>query len=405
MIPDYLTGARLFQDVERYAAFGEHRTGGKGESATTEWIADELEKAGLKTSRQTVTLRQFFVRECSLKAGNHSVLCFPWWFPRGTSPEPVRARLALPGATLQEVSGKIALVKQEGRWMSPRFRADVEKMVGDIAATGALAIVFISESPSGELVAVNTSDRAKPWHLPVVLAGPKDEKTLVAAAQAGTTVSLLADGTIDPETRAQNLFGRWGGDKDIIVVSTPKSGWFTCGGERGPGIAIVLALARWIGQRKPEVNYLLDFNTGHELHNLGTRRFLAEAAPRPERVRFWLHFGANIATWSYEQTTTGLRQFADPAKYPVVASHEEILPLVKNAFSHIPSVKPRVGAGIGEFSPVIEAGYRGFGVYGGPYRYFHCPNDGPQGTAPELLEPVMAAVIHALEAIEKLPGR
>ncbi|MDP2919171.1 MAG: hypothetical protein Q8O43_02995 [Dehalococcoidia bacterium] len=399
-IPDYLSGIRLFKDVEKYVSFGEHRTGSAGESAATEWIADELEKAGLKTSRQEITLRQFCIRESRLTIGNRSVQCFPWWFPHGTGPVPLSARLAHLDAGLEDLKNRIALVRQQGRWVSPRFRVEVEKMVRDIAETGARAVIFISESPSGELVAVNTGEHVEPWPVPVVLVGPKDEHVLVQAGREDTAVTLMVDGLVDPQTHSENIFGRWGDDKNIIVVSTPKSGWFTCGGERGPGIAIVLALARWVGQRQPQASYWLDFNTGHELHNLGTREFLREAAPEAGNVRFWLHLGANIATWRYEQTETGLRRFTDPAKYPVIVSHDEIMPLVKNAFSHIPEVKPRLGAGVGEFGPVVEAGYRGFGLYGGPYHYFHSPDDGPQGTAPELLEPVMLAVIEALANVE-----
>jgi len=45
--------------------------------------------------------------------------------------------------------------------------------------------------------------------------------------------------------------------------------------------------------------------------------------------------------------------------------------------------------------------YRGFGVNGGPYRYFHTPEDMPEaGTAPQLLEPMAAALVRALELLE-----
>lgn len=31
-----------------------------------------------------------------------------------------------------------------------------------------------------------------------------------------------------------------------LAVSTPTSGWFNCGGERGPGIAVFLSLVSWL---------------------------------------------------------------------------------------------------------------------------------------------------------------
>jgi hypothetical protein len=84
----------------------------------------------------------------------------------------------------------------------------------------------------------------------------------------------------------------------------------------------------------------------------------------------------------------------------VPCGNEDILSVVTDAFATVPGVKPYVGTGIGELGPVFDAGYDGFGVYGGPYRYFHTPNDGPQGTAPELLEPVASALTLALARIE-----
>lgn len=131
--------------------------------------------------------------------------------------------------------------------------------------------------------------------------------------------------------------------------------------------------------------------------------FLKKIAPPPSQVRCWLHLGANIATWSWEETATGLQRRAEPEKYIIRCGSDDILPLVTDAFADIPWVKPMVGPGIGELGPVLEAGYRGFGVYGGPYRFFHTPTDGPHGTAPELLEPIALALTKALESVEALP--
>ena len=33
-----------------------------------------------------------------------------------------------------------------------------------------------------------------------------------------------------------------------MVLSTPRSGWFTCAGERGPGIALWMALLPWMAK-------------------------------------------------------------------------------------------------------------------------------------------------------------
>jgi len=408
MIQDILSGNALFRDVVTYTQLGQHRTGNEGEEITTDWIAHELEKAGLTTSFQTFHLRQYFVREVSLIAGDQKVDCFPWWYPCGTGPKPLKAKLVLPGTDNASQKGNIVLFKAEsgnvaGRWTAELTILEIEKMVQAMADNGVLAVIVITKSPSKELTAINTSDKAEPWPIPVVLTGQKDEPILTEAVEQDVEVSLLVDGTDEMQAQARNVFGRLDNGNEYIVISTPKSGWFYSGGERGPGVALSLALARWAGKRQPKINYWFDFNSGHERFNLGTRKFIEELVPPPQNVKCWLHLGANIATWNWEDTTVGLKRFAEPSRYPVVCSDTELLNVVTDAFKEMPDVKPYVGPGIGELSPVIQAGYRGFGIYGGSYRFFHTPGDMPGGTAPELLEPMVNAVVNALEHIEELP--
>ena len=295
----------------------------------------------------------------------------------------------------------IALLKSpSGRQSFASSRSEAEETIHNMAREGALAVVVITETPSGELAAINTSEQTEPWPIPVVLVGSRDESMLTAAAQQNAEASLLVDGRDEPQAVARNVIGRFGRGEDIIVISTPKSGWFHCGGERGPGIALSLALARWVIQHQPQVSYWFDFNSGHELLNLGTRQFLKKLAPSPNRVRCWMHLGANIATWSWGESATDLQRQGKPEKYRICCGDADLLPLVTEAFADMPGVKPDTGPGIGELIPVLEAGYRGFGVYGGHYHFFHTPDDGPQGTAPELLEPMALALTRALESIE-----
>ncbi len=394
----------LYRDVVTYSQLGEHRTGTDGEEITTDWIAQQLEEAGLQTSFQTFSLRQFFVRETSLIVGDQQVECFPWWYPCQTGPRPIRAQLAPFGASNDLLKGRMALIKvSANRWRDASFRPDIEKTIQNIAKAGALAVVVVIEAPSKELVAINTSEQVGPWPIPVVLVGLQDELALAIAVGKSSQVSLLVDGMDKPQAKARNVFGRYDRGKDVIVISTPKSGWFHCGGERGPGVALSLALARWVGQRQPRVSYWFDFNSGHERFNLGTRMFLKEVAPPPSQVRCWLHLGANIATWSWEETAAGLQRRTEPEKYIIRCGSDDILPLITEAFADIPWVKPMAGPDVSEFGPVLEAGYRGFGVYGGPYRFFHAPTDGPHGTSPELLQPIALALTKALESVEALP--
>jgi hypothetical protein len=115
-----------------------------------------------------------------------------------------------------------------------------------------------------------------------------------------------------------------------VVVATTLSGWFRCAGERGSGIAIALQLAQDLAARWP---MMVVGTTGHELHYLGLRRFLATQALHPAAVIF---LGANLATmplgperestfrsWHVGRTTAGgglakrLEEVLAPVHFPV----------------------------------------------------------------------------------------
>ena len=65
----------------------------------------------------------------------------------------------------------------------------------------------------------------------------------------------------------------------------------------------------------------------------------------------------------------------------------------------VPDLKPRTVLPGGELKAYMEHGYRSFGFFGGN-RYFHTVVDGPEQTAPELLEPIARGLADALLAIE-----
>src|SRR5260370_25599447 len=66
---DFLAGANLYNDVARYASFGSHRFGPPGDRATADWIAGELQAAGLRVAVQPATLRrQYFVYRATADA-------------------------------------------------------------------------------------------------------------------------------------------------------------------------------------------------------------------------------------------------------------------------------------------------------------------------------------------------
>ncbi len=224
-----LSGANLYEDVIAYYNLGEHRTAGEGDLRTSQWLLEHLRKAGLKSTLQSFLLRQFFVRQTRLTVGDKTIRAFPLWFPRTTGGAPIIGSVAVfeRGAGPESQQNKIALLKFPASAGAAIQRLHSEMVLG-AAKAGALAAIAVTEGATKEIIALNSSVGAEPWPIPVVLVGQRDEPALDAAASSGAKVSLLVDGEDDAEAKAKNVIARVDHGKDLIVVSTPQSGWFRC---------------------------------------------------------------------------------------------------------------------------------------------------------------------------------
>jgi hypothetical protein len=276
---------------------------------------------------------------------------------------------------------------------------------GRAVAAGAAAILFETNdrAGSGELVAQNAErqyvDVERP--VPTLSFGAADAERLRRSIGRDVTVRLT--GRMDNAARARNIVGRLERRRDAewIVISTPSSGWFTCAGERGPGIAILLALAEWAVARPDGLNYLFVGTSGHELDFLGARLFHgAHLAPPPERTRAWLHLGASIATPPWEHVGGVWRPTATVTTGTLQAS-EELASILRDAFRDLPMYALRTDIRLGEFRNLVDHGYRGLGVVGGSNPWFHVPRDTPDTVAPATLSAVTRATARALEDVER----
>jgi hypothetical protein len=395
-----LAGAKLFEDVIAYYNLGEHRTATEADLKTSQWLADQLRAAGLATTFQSFRLRQFFIRQTHLAIGDRNIRAFPLWFPRATGPSPINATLAAFDKTAgsRPVQGKIALVKFPFDARSSVLEGHRE-IISAASKDGALAVVAITEGPTKEIIALNSPTGAEPWPIPVMLISPRDEPLLTAVERAGAKASLLLDGEDDADAKAKNVIARLDRGKDLIVVSTPQSGWFRCAAERGPGIALFLGLARWASRRPSGASFLFVSTSGHELGGVGMQAFQKELAPKPERVLCWVHLGAGIATFSWEETATGWKRLQEPDSKRYLMASPDLVPLLTTTFAGLPGLTPTVGRAVGEFEFMLKAGYHTFGIAAG-HRFHHTPADSPEMTGPEILEPIGSALVRTIETIE-----
>jgi hypothetical protein len=392
----------MMADVRAYYAFGVHRTAYEGDRRTSGWLAERFKAMGLQTSAHTWRLRQFFLDQASIEDSQGIVEAFPIWLPRATGPDGLRARLVLADATTPAsgLAGAIAWLQPAGA--SGPTRQALERRALD---AGAAAIIFTTADRAGTglLVAENAErqfvDLERP--VPTLMFGEADADRL--RKSVGREVTLRLTGRMDSVAMATNVVGRLvrRPDAQWIVVSTPSSGWFTCGGERGPGVAILLALAQWAAARTDGVNYFFVANSGHELDYLGARLLHdAHVTPPPEKTRAWLHLGASIATppWG---VVNGSLQPADRVVTGTLQASEELAPIMRRALAALPMYTLSTDTRIGEFRDLVAAGYRGLGVVGGSDPWFHVKRDDPTAVSAATLSVVAKAMAQVLEEVER----
>lgn len=390
-----LSGEALYGDVIRYAALGEHRTGGEGDLATAEWLCRELAAAGVDSSSQMFRFTRFSARKSTIKVGGNAFSGLPFWFPHVTPVQGAHGVLVRMGADAP-LKGAIALADAAtaGVW----HQVDVPTLARRAAAAGAAGLVVAFDHPSGEHYQPNAVEGLEQTPLPIptlVVSGGEGERL---RESVGSDAVLTITGERIPDSPAFNVFGRIvrGGGK-WIVVSTPLSGWFQAAGERGPGIALWLGLARWAAATPGDQNFLFVATSGHELHYLGAKAAIgAHRVPPPQEVAFWLHLGASIGTraWATRDGQVVPLDHEPPGKFFFV--HPGAMSAARAAFALLPelglqSVSSLPDSAGGELAVFRNAGYPVAGIVGA-HRFFHTLRDLPDVTAPDLLAPYGVAL-------------
>lgn len=396
--PDPLGGDLLYADVIKYISFGEHRTAYPGDINTAEYIVKSLKQAGLDVEQKTWTLNQFFLTDCKLNVDGREFECFPAWYPNTT---PVTGKLALYNhADTSNLKGHIAYADSSFGIAANISLNDIAETVRDAGATG-LVIVCRNQSNSGLLTAVNAKRKGQsmeyhqaPLPIPSVIVADNDNAKLSAAASAGLTASISINGQHKTDVKAHNVLATLKRSDKWIIVTTPLSGWFTCGGERGPGVALFLGLARWAAQQHSKHSFAFIANSGHELDNMGAHftldEYLSSYDISQGNVTAWLHLGAGIACRKWEKDGSDFRplEISNPSAF--LQATEALLPPIKPAFQDIQGLKIGTGSYGGELGEIVDAGYNAFGFFGNNF-FFHTRMDTEKETSPQLLEPIARA--------------
>lgn len=379
---NYLDGNTLFSTVKKYVSLGEHRTGTPTDLATSEWIGKELKSAGFDVKYLEFPIRQFFPEKVFLAEGKDTILAFPLWWINEKINRVVTGTLVDAGKTETFAANSIALIHLPLKPANANPKAYVDSLV-NLGVTG---IVAITDNESGEIEAYNTNKNQQPWRVPVILIAPKDSAKALAFVRSAKSVTLAIHGAFQ-DVKGRNVYGTIGHGDKYIVVSTPISGWFTCGGERGSGVAIWLGLAKWAATQASDYTFVFTANSGHEHAFKGAHEFLERNAPPTDKTKLWIHFGAGAATLEWKKTANGLVKQTNVDPNRRFFFSDAVKGSFDKSFKNIKAQKILANENPGgELVYVAQKGYTRFAGVSYVHPFFHVKTDDENTTSPEILE-------------------
>jgi hypothetical protein len=373
--------AMVAADLDKYIGFGSKQAGGAGNIACGNWLAAELDGLGFKVERQEVATPFFEAARSELLCGDMKAPLWPQPIVVQTASEGIIGpllRVDAAGRAEKPLDGAIALVDLPfARWSSALAKPIREPIAAAFAA-GAKAAVAITNGPTGKIIALNADGRAAMFGGPVALLAPENAAPFLAAAMRRESAMMIVRGTGGRRT-AFNFIGRIDrGKPRWLVVSTPRSGWYVCAGERGPGVAAWLWLARWASQAVQGYNLAFVCNTAHEYEYLGASEALKTFTPKPADTHFWLHLGANVAARDWHEGVGQWRPLASVDTQRYLSLSPSLLPLAREVFAGHPGLEAPYSSDTltaGELTEIIAAGYAPAAGVFGIHRYHHVAED------------------------------
>lgn len=361
------TWEQLIDAVRAYSAWPTHRTGSLEHRETLAWLAGRLRALGLAPQMDAFTIPGFRVRTVRLEIDGANVPADAYYYSGATGPTGVAGTLVGIGA--EDLTGKIAVahVPFAANFLAPAL----DDAMARAHTCGAAALLAITDGLSEHRVQKNVTPSAEPRGVPTLLVGPDDADAFLRRVGAGQARVRLDAAFAPIETHNLSAEIR-GAGKRTLVIWTPVTGWYACAAERGPGVAVLLALAGRFA-RMPEgerpARVLLAFTGGHELHHAGFEAWLDAQEAVLDGARF-VHLGATLAA-AVEHRTRLFVRYPEPLRSRLAA-------VARKAGLDV-DFAPDDAPLLGEQRNVVERGWPVLS-YSGGHALFHTPADVPDAT-------------------------
>lgn len=408
-------GEALYKDVLSYSASGEHRTGSQGFKEAMKWYDNELQVSGYQTEWIPYHLGRYYdLATCDLKVaavdGGSSIACFPVW--------PVETSAVSFGELVfgceVDCKDKVVALNMSGISLDDDTLSTVSAAVFNGGAAGVVLINAANEGLGAVLdlpVALNddamNTTKMPLWGVPVVVVGSAYASSILVAGAHIDSLSITGSVL---KNQTENVLHAWlpttiSSSKPAVILESGLSGWHVCGGERGPGVAFSLSLARWYAELGTKAAHAVHIfaTSGHEIgSSFGLPDFfgyLAGINLAPDNVAGWLHTGSATVTYSSFDTTgagSGIALAWSAYTAGSALGNCSVSPLTAAGYSPQAATPGGGGGGVAE---IIDAGYNALGFWGS-FPRFHTPDDDASSVGPELLEPVATALLNVMECLE-----
>ena len=375
---------RPLEILERYAALGLHRTGNPTDGATAAWLEDLLSGAGARVERHGYGF-PMVKGAASLAAPLADVPLLPLYYAGEGTLETERVHLVSLPFEVDHVPEGIGGL--------------LASAVAEAQAAGAEVAVLTTPCPNDSLCAINRDPRNR-IGFPICLAPGRALERLHS-----NPLHIRYSVEIGPG-ESENLTAVWRapGDKRLpIMITTPTTGWFTCAGERGSGLAVALSVAQAMADRHP---ILLSLMSGHELGFMGGRRF-AEAFDEP--LAGVLHLGSCVADKAGYEAAAG--RFMPDALTAVTNLAPDGFAAIRQILEPlgVPLRRPErprdPACWIGESQLWAERGVPMLSIAGASPT-FHTPEDTFEAAAdPGLLQSVCDRALRCLDVLAETAGQ
>ncbi|MEO1038653.1 MAG: hypothetical protein AAFX09_03835 [Pseudomonadota bacterium] len=393
----------LQADLAAYDGFGVHRTGSAADLATADWLEARFQAHGFSTERQAFTAPDHDAIEARIIFGEDALglIAQPPFRRDGENRVSAPLVYAGPAGPDGPLAGAIVVADTPHARHSESLGWAVRPIVEQCLAQGAAALIIVTNGPSRDAAVLNINlDNTYPL---MAIAAPGEAAGLIAAAREGLDAQLDTPPQ-RPAREAVNVIGRIARPgRPHIVVSTPYSGWTHCAGERGPGVAAMLAFAAWLPAATTDHSITLFCASGHELDAYGGRLWLADGAPPPQDTALWVHLGAGWAARDWHETPRRLlpMQSSDAQRYLMASA--PVLETVRTAFADIPGLAQTypltVETAAGELKHIAEYGYQpAIGAFAA-HRLHHVMSDRMNAVSGALVEPPSRAFQKAVAQV------